>query len=166
MIRSNLLPRRSNKHKITHNVVLLCLVLGLLGQVLVLSFRFVKKNKKFKEFEAKQLILEELEKQAKILKSGAKPEELAGFLVNRNNWIKDRKNVPLRTLAKLERTRPRNIELLSYEEFNKSGVIQAVAPDMNQISRWLNGVFGANKGNLNIEGKNEGKLLFRFVWSG
>ncbi len=165
MIRSNLIKRRAITENGIEKVVYVSLFLCLFVQLVFVGLKYSRNLKVTKESEKLQKVYSELMEESKRYRISEKDRGLAGFLIRRNRWIRERNSSSLDILARLERSLPGQISIVSFGGDANSGTIRGLSPDMQRISNWLNQVFGMNKGSLSIEGKNGKELLFKYVWS-
>lgn len=109
--------------------------------------------------------LAELERETQALAPSTDPRTLAGAIISRNDWLREKVHSPGLDLARLERFRPTTGELIRFEAGRGSGVLQALVPDTETAMRWVNAAFPGSKGRVNIEERRQGMLTVTFAWT-
>lgn len=109
--------------------------------------------------------LAELERESQALALPCDPRVLAGAVIARNDWLREKARSPAQDLARLERFRPPAGELIRFEATRGAGTLGMLVPDTDTAMRWVNAAFPGAKGRVNIDERRQGMLTVTFAWT-
>lgn len=165
MIKTNLISTRTAKTNQAEKLFIPALIGILITQLIFLGLKYSDASQSKRLFNRAKERLETLQIEAGKYKETENLQDLAGKVAERNNWLLDKRNSPLNSLAKLQKDCPNNVRFLSFNADLTSGKIILTAPDLNSVSSWLNSHF-SNRGNISVTGRENNLLMIQYIWSG
>lgn len=166
MIRLNLYGPSFRRKLNVYPFLVGVLVAMLIGQALRIGWLYLKALTIEKEVQELRARLDGLEaRKTELFAKAADVVAVAGALVNRNDWYRNRERSPIRILSKIERSLPPGGSLLAFSATRGGGTLRFEIGDYEGGQAWVKGCFGQFENRLNLEEKTDGKFRIQFAWN-